>query len=110
MSHWAELDDNNLVLRVTVGDNRDPDEGFAWLTENLGGRWMKTSYNGNIRARFAGIGYTYDATRDVFIAPQPFPSWTLDDATTEWMPPVPIPPGAWVWDEPTLQWVAPNGV
>ncbi len=72
MSHWAELDDNNIVLRVTVGDNNDPagDEGYQWLIDNLGGTWIKTSYNGNIRKNYAGIGYTYDQTRDAFIPPK----------------------------------------
>jgi hypothetical protein len=73
MSHWAELDDNNKVIRVTVGDNNDPagDEGYQWLIDNLGGKWVKTSYNGNIRYNFAGIGYTYDSIDDAFIAPMP---------------------------------------
>ena len=73
MSHWAEIDQNNIVLRVLVGDNNDPngDEGYQWLLDNLGGTWVKTSYNGNIRKNYAGIGYTYDANRDAFIAPQP---------------------------------------
>lgn len=73
MVHWAELDDNNKVIRVTVGDNNDPagDEGYQWLIDNLGGRWIKTSYNANIRGKFAGIGDTYDEVNDVFVAPQP---------------------------------------
>jgi hypothetical protein len=73
MSHWAELDDNNIVLRVLVGDNNDPagDEGYSWLVNNLGGNWIKTSYNGNIRYNFAGISYLYDETADAFIAPKP---------------------------------------
>lgn len=73
MSHWAELDNNNKVLRVTVGDNNDPngDEGYQWLIDNLGGTWVKTSYNGNIRYNFAGIGHTYDPVDDAFIAPIP---------------------------------------
>ena len=73
MSHWAELDANNKVIRVTVGDNNDPngDEGYQWLLDNLGGTWIKTSYNGNIRYNYAGIGYTYDAEADAFIAPRP---------------------------------------
>lgn len=109
MAHWAEIDENNKVVRVTVGDNNDPngDEGYQWLLDNLGGRWIKTSYNNNIRKRFAGVGYTYDEVRDVFIAPQPFPSWTLNDETTEWEPPVPMPIGEvphW-WDEENQQWV-----
>jgi len=73
MSHWAELDADNKVIRVTVGDNNDPagDEGYQWLIDNLGGTWVKTSYNGNIRYNFAGIGYTYDPIDDAFIAPMP---------------------------------------
>ena len=73
MSHWAELDANNKVIRVTVGDNNDPtgDEGYQWLLDNLGGTWVKTSYNSNIRYNYAGIGYTYDADADAFIAPRP---------------------------------------
>jgi len=71
MAHWAELDENNIVVRVTVGDNDDPngDEGYLWLLNNLGGRWVKTSYNGNIRGKFAGIGDTYDESIDEFVAP-----------------------------------------
>jgi hypothetical protein len=110
MSHWAELDENNVVLRVTVGDNDDPngDEGYQWLLDKLGGRWVKTSYNNNIRVRYAGIGYTYDEERDAFIAPQPFESWSLNDETTEWEAPTPMPIGdvPHYWDEATLSWVA----
>ena len=73
MSHWAELDQNNKVIRVLVGDNNDPngDEGYQWLLDNLGGTWVKTSYNSTIRYNFAGIGYTYDVEADAFIAPRP---------------------------------------
>jgi hypothetical protein len=73
MSHFAELDESNKVLRVLVGDNNDPagDEGYQWLLDNLGGTWIKTSYNGNIRKNFAGIGFTYDPIDDAFIAPAP---------------------------------------
>ena len=87
MAHWAELDSNNIVLRVLVGDNNDPagDEGYQWLLDNLGGTWIKTSYNGNIRKNFAGIGYTYDLVRDAFIAPQPDGiGWTLNEQTCRW--------------------------
>jgi hypothetical protein len=71
MSHWAEIDKNNVVLRVTVGDNNDPagDEGYQWLIDNLGGTWIQTSYNNNFRGVFASIGYTYDPVKDIFIAP-----------------------------------------
>jgi hypothetical protein len=89
MSHWAELDQTNKVIRVLVGDNNDPagDEGYQWLLDNLGGTWIKTSYNGNIRKNYAGIGYTYDETRDAFIAPKPdcHPDLvTLDEETCRW--------------------------
>lgn len=73
MSHWAELNDENKVIRVLVGDNDDPngDEGYQWLIDNLGGTWVKTSYNGNIRFNFAGEGFTYDPIDDAFIPPMP---------------------------------------
>ena len=73
MSHWAEVDASNKVLRVLVGDNNDPagDEGYQWLIDNLGGNWIKTSYNGNIRYNYAGIGFSYDPIDDAFIAPMP---------------------------------------
>jgi len=73
MSHWAELDSNNKIIRVLVGDNNDPagDEGYQWLINNLGGTWIQTSYNGNFRFNFAGIGYSYDPIDDAFIAPMP---------------------------------------
>jgi hypothetical protein len=73
MAHWAEIDKNNVVLRVTVGNNEDPngDEGYQWLIDNLGGTWIKTSYNRTIRKNFASIGFVYDETRDAFIPPKP---------------------------------------
>jgi len=82
MSHWAELDSNNVVIRVLVGDNNDPagDEGYSWLVDNLGGTWLKTSYNAEtngFRYNFAGIGYTYDSINDAFIAPAPCEHDTL---------------------------------
>lgn len=70
MSHCAEIDENNIVLRVLVGDNSEPDEGEAFMN-SLGGTWVKTSYSGRIRKNYAGIGYSYDAGRDAFIAPRP---------------------------------------
>jgi hypothetical protein len=71
MSHWAEIDSDNKVLRVIVGDNNDPagDEGYQWLINNFGGTWIKTSYNGTIRYNYAGVGFTYDPIDDAFIAP-----------------------------------------
>jgi hypothetical protein len=73
MAHWAELDDKNKVIRVLVGDNNDPngDEGYQWLIDNLGGTWIKTSYNSSIRFNYAGVGYLYDPDADAFIAPRP---------------------------------------
>ena len=89
MSHWAELDENNIVLRVTVGDNNDPngDEGYQWLIDNLGGSWIKTSYNGNIRKNYAGIGFTYDPVRDAFIAPKPNNAIGFDEEKCQWIMP-----------------------
>lgn len=87
MAHWAEIDETSTVLRVTVGDNNDPagDEGYQWLIDNLGGTWIKTSYNGNIRKNFAGIGYTYDPIRDAFISPKPTEGeWVLNEDTCQW--------------------------
>ena len=86
MSHWAEIDLNNIVLRVLVGDNNEPDEGQAFM-ESLGGTWVKTSYNGNIRKNYAGIGYTYDAVRDAFIAPEPDNATGFDENTCQWIVP-----------------------
>jgi hypothetical protein len=91
MSHWAEIDNTNTVIRVLVGDNNDPagDEGYKWLIDNLGGTWIKTSYNGNIRKNFAGIGYKYDEVRDAFIAPQPDDFISFDEDTCKWIVPIP---------------------
>ena len=89
MSHWAEIDNENKVIRVVVGDNNDPngDEGYQWLLDNLGGTWIKTSYNNNIRKRFAGVGYTYDEQRDAFIAPEPENAIGFDEETLSWITP-----------------------
>lgn len=84
MSHWAELDSNNKVIRVLVGDNNDSDEGYQWLIDNLGGTWVKTSYNGNIRKNYAGVDYSYDAIRDAFISPKCHDVAVLDEATCIW--------------------------
>ena len=86
MAHWAEIDDSNVVMQVLVGDNNDPagDEGYSWLIENLGGRWVKTSYNNNIRVRYAGIGYTYDERLDAFIPPKCHDEAVLNDETANW--------------------------
>lgn len=70
MAYWAQLDENNKVIQVTVGDDNDPDEGYQWLLDNLGGVWVKTSYNASIRGKFAAIGDTYDEKNDVFVSPE----------------------------------------
>ena len=106
ISHFAELDENNIVTRVLVGDNNMPNEGYYWFVENLGGRWVQTSYNATFRKNYAGIGYRYDEDLDAFIPPQPFPSWTLNEVTARWMSPTPYPQDGRVynWDEETLTW------
>jgi hypothetical protein len=107
MSHWAEIDNNNIVVRVTVGDNNDSngDEGYQWLIDNLGGTWIKTSYNNKIRKRFAGIGFIYDPVLDIFLQPQPYPSWTVSAEKLDWVAPTPRPDsGLWIWNEELLKW------
>ena len=107
MSHWAEIDENNIVLRVLVGNNSEPDEGEAFMN-SLGGTWVKTSYNGTIRKNFAGIGMLYDVERDAFIAPQPYASWVINEETCVWEAPVPYPTDGimYEWDEETTDWKA----
>jgi hypothetical protein len=106
MSHWAEIDENSKVIRVLVGDNNDPvgDEGYQWLIDNLGGTWIKTSYNGNIRGTFAGVGYFYDEQEDIFIAPQPYPSWNR--VGSFWEAPVAYPQDGkrYEWNEEMGSW------
>ena len=106
MSHFAEVDENNIVLRVLVGDNNMPNEGYDWFVENLGGTWIQTSYSGSIRKNFAGIGYKYDEERDAFIPPKPFDSWTLNETTCRWQAPTPYPQDGRVyeWNEDNLAW------
>ena len=122
MSHWAELDENNIVTQVTVGDNNDPngDEGYKWLIDNLGGKWVQTSYNTingvhtlggtPLRQNYAGVGYKYLQDFDVFIAPQPYPSWKLNYTTFQWEAPIPQPESIsghdWIWSEINKEWVA----
>jgi hypothetical protein len=83
MSHWAEIDENNIVLRVLVGNNSEPDEGEAFMN-SLGGTWVKTSYNGNIRKNFAGIGFIYDSNIDAFVPPKCHDSAVLNTETAFW--------------------------
>jgi len=107
MSHFAFLDENNIVTQVLVGDNNMPNEGYDWFVENIGGKIVQTSYNGNIRKNFAGIGYTYDEERDAFIPPKPFESWTLNETTCRWQAPTPYPQDGrvYTWDEDSLLWI-----
>lgn len=110
MAHYAFLDDNNTVTEVITGiDETELIEGLdpeTWYGQLRGQRCVRTSYNHRIRKQYAGIGYTYDETADVFISPQPFPSWTLDDQH-DWQPPTAYPTegGPYQWSEPDLDWV-----
>lgn len=107
MAHFAQINKNNIVERVLVVDNSLEYRGADFLANDLGlgGYWIQTSYNGNIRKQFAGVGYSYDEINDVFIAPQPFDSWSLDE-NFDWQPPTPKPDGInWNWDEKSLSWI-----
>ena len=118
MAHWAELDENNIVLRVTVGDNNDPsgDEGYQWLIDNLGGRWTKTSYNTKegvhllggtpLRKNFAAPGYYYNEDLDAFIPPKLYPSWIFNEEKCIYEPSKPNPSDGKVyyWDEFSQNW------
>ena len=117
MAHFAEISPNNVVTSVVVvnnaelmnGDQESEAKGIAFLRSLYGhSRWVQTSYNGNFRRNYAGLGFTYDAVRDAFIPPQPFPSWTFDEATCRWVPPVPMPTdgGVYRWDEENTTWIA----
>ena len=110
MAHFAELDENNIVLRVLVTDNDYPNEGYDWLVETLGGTWVQTSYNATIRKNFASVGFTYDAERDAFIPPKPFESWLLDEETCLWEAPTPYPSDdkIYTWDEEAQTWSEVN--
>ena len=120
MAHFAELDNNNIVQRVIVVANKDTADangveqewiGEAFCVKLFGGTWKQTSYNGNIRKNYAGIGYAYRPDIDAFVAPQPYPSWTLN-ADAQWQAPVPYPNDGQMhrWDEPTQSWVATEGM
>ena len=109
MAHYTFLDDNNIVTEVITGiDETELIEGLdteTWYGNFRGQVCKRTSYNNNIRKRYAGIGYKYDSVADKFISPQPYPSWNLDGAH-DWQPPTPMPlVGMWGWDEATLAWV-----
>lgn len=108
MAHWAQIDESNKVIQVTVGNNNDPDEGYQWLIDNLGGTWIKTSYNANIRSKFAGIGDTYNSEKDIFIPLKPNESWLYDEENNKWIPPIVMPqetPDSILrWDESSVSW------
>lgn len=111
MAHFAEISDG-IVTRVLVVHNNEllvdgvevEQKGIDFLQDLIGGVWVQTSYNGSIRKQYAGIGYKYDEVSDVFIAPQPYASWTLD-SNFDWQPPTPMPEGAFYWDEESLSWI-----
>ena len=123
MSHFAELDENNIVKRVLAVDNevitkdgtKDGEEneelGITFLQGLFEASvWKQTSYNGNFRKNYAGKGYIYDQAKDAFIAPQPYSSWNLDEDTCQWKPPTPYPDDDKVydWDEDTTSWKVPE--
>lgn len=117
MAHFAEIDNNNIVIRVLVTDNNDPngDEGYQWLVENLGGRWIKCSYNTYkgehlsggepLRWTYPAIGSAYIEDLDIFIFPSPYPSWLVDKNNKTWKAPKPKPDsGLWYWSESSMDW------
>lgn len=119
MAHFAELNKDNIVLRVIVVANKDTADpngvekeeiGVNFCKQIFGGNWIQTSYNKKIRKNYAGIGYIYDAVSDAFIPPQPYPSWVLNIETARWEPPIPYPTDnkIYVWDEPTKSWSTKN--
>jgi hypothetical protein len=118
MAHFAQIDENNVVLQVIVVHNNDCKDadgneseavGVAFCKSLLGDatRWKQTSYNGNMRFNYAGIGYQYDAIRNAFIPVKPYPSWVIDETTCRWIAPVAYPTDKkiYAWDETTLSWV-----
>ena len=116
MAHFAELDENNVVLRVIVVGNKDTSDasgvekeyiGQAFCERLYGGNWKQTSYNGNIRKNYAGIGYTYNSDIDAFVPPKPYASWVLNNDTAQWEAPTPMPDDGQIysWDEDTTSWV-----
>ena len=109
MAHYAFLDDNNIVTEVIVGkdeteliDGLTPEE---WYGNFRGQRCVRTSYNGNIRGIYAGIGYSYNEEENIFVTPQTYPSWTRNGSIWEAPVPMPTTPGMWTWDEEKLEWI-----
>lgn len=116
MAHFAEIDSDNIVLRVIVVHNNEcADEngqeseakGIEFCQNLFGGNWVQTSYNGNIRKNYAVVGCPYDSLRDAFLTPQPFASWVFNEATCQWDAPTPKPQDGkrYGWDEPTTSWI-----
>lgn len=110
MAHYAFLDENNIVTEVIVGiDETELIEGLdpeTWYGNFRGQKCVRTSYNHNIRKQYAGLGFTYNPEADVFIAPQPYPSWFLN-ANFDWQPPKPMPDdGFWQWNEQIGEWIS----
>jgi hypothetical protein len=116
MSHFAQLDKNNVVTQVIVVANKDCSDangvekesiGIAFCERLFGGNWKQTSYNGTIRKNYAGIGYTYNADIDAFVPPKPFASWVLNNDTAQWDAPVAMPKDGkhYAWNEDTTSWV-----
>ena len=107
MAHFADISQSNTVLRVLVVPDDQEHRGQDFLASdlNLGGVWIQCSYNNRIRKQYPGTGYTYDPDADVFIAPQPYPSWSLD-ANHDWQPPIPMPDDGndYLWDEDNQIW------
>ena len=110
MAHFAQIDENGLVLQVLVVPDAQEHRGHEFLSDDLGlgGLWVQTSYNARIRKNYAGIGMTYDSHRDAFIHPQPYASWILNEDTCQWEAPVPYPTDGvmYSWNEETTDWEA----
>ena len=107
MAHFARIDNNNIVQEVLVIDNSLEHRGEDYLANELGlgGKWIQTSYNNNFRKQYAAFGYFYDEINDIFVSPQPYSSWILDN-NYDWQPPVERPEsGFWEWDEEVLNWI-----
>jgi hypothetical protein len=107
MAHYAFLDENNMVTEVIVGNDETTGDWETYYGEFRGQQCVRTSYNGNIRFNYAGIGFTYDEERDAFVPPKPFDSWVLDEDTCLWVAPVPYPTDgeSYTWDEDAGDWV-----
>ena len=113
MAYFAQISDGVVTNLVSINNNEllvdgveNEQKGKEFCHNLFGGEWTQTSYNNNFRKQYAGIGYTYDADADEFVAPKPFPSWVLD-ANNNWQPPTVKPIGDFYWDESTLSWLVP---